>query len=494
MDKQIIDQQRLAFIRKFNVNQLQQTLSKILEFQVPRITLFQDIITHATNLSKEEYPRISDIVVINNQLHILELFCLFWKDESKYLFKLKTRTKDQIPTGQDNITKWLIPYIKIHQIESEITSTEPSSLIKRTKMYMITLITRKLQNDHRNLTYGSFAINQLGKNIPFGDIDFFSLGAYRFMIVLLIICKVGFNCPAAIVGVPYIPGHLSLRLKDGTSSLVICDCFHLQKSALKFIKTLKVNDLYIIDPEQEIIKLIMSVTQRSITNVNKYIDRIKTLAPFYKSISKCPIIKNTTNLSESLYNLLSSELILVKLADDFPVFVLKPPEKKQIPLFRLGEYITKQIKNIKFGPNITIRKSRDFGTFFTPYVYECFNEKDQFLCFIIAPLSYDLPIDAETKLSSIRLNILISCNLFIYCSLYQFGGESDNLVDYKGLCDLLKYSIKYFVESIREKSNEFIIKRYKPGGPHLHIDIETGSFNNLITPPQIVPHYSVVYP
>jgi len=402
---------------------------------------------------------------------------------------------------------------------------QPTKKMLNVKIELYKLIINKIINDKSALAYGSFSAHVMSggsSEFSFNDIDFYSDSAYRFMIVLLVLCEVVFDIPAEIFGYPYMVGHLGLRIfaepqTDNTAiqSLDICDCIYLTKSVIKFIHKIKINKIQIVHPEIQLLRLCASITQRTLSNdeATKYIKNLRIFFPFYTRHREInPPVRELFDIAK----LLKSEFILVSVADIVPIFLItsRQLDGYKLRVLVLETYLSNLVTSICFkvlaqiDTQLIVRKSKDFGLFFPVSVFEILKD-NKLIGVIIAPLTYDLtvyaagipltdhlPLDTPNTLIKLTQSstILILILFAIYANLQ--ADHQHEMINYSTLLSEIKYVIGTQIknEKVLNLNDTFKIKRYKPTGPHLSIRLNTGSFNNLITPKRETNQFVQVYP
>lgn len=463
----MIDNYKLKYIDQFNLTKFQNELNKIFGKPIKFTPVFQTIGVQARKLLEEQYPIMNNVAKINNQINILFLFCRYWPLEVKYLLPVLNIKHSKLPKqkgGHSNLLK----YINSLPITSDVQ--QPSSIltdrISSIRNILWELIQRKLKTDLTTLCYGSFAINQLNSSIGFNDIDFFSPTAYRFMIVLLVLTEVVLGCSAEVIGIPYIPGHLSLKLNNQVS---VCDCIYLPWDIGRDIPVIQINGYRILHPEEEMLKqLLVAITRTKTAETrNRYNIKFTELLKWYSPIQvinyvRPPVIKE-----------FKEAFLHVELGFGPPLYIISPDKiKVKLPVSKLGIAATNLIKAACNGLQLTIQKMREYGTYFTPHVYEIRNPD---LCgFIMAPFSYNLALYPDTKQVNISTKIAMASLLASLISQFR-----DPI--YQNVYNSLKRSIEYNFNQKEEKLNFIVIPRYKPQGSHLHINFFGGKFNSLIT-------------
>lgn len=451
-----------------------------------------------------------------NIIKILGLFIKFWNSEKHFLQPVQF-TSNKIETTENTA------FSKIKTLIDKVQSdnTEPKETIVlndlisnhdvsrddiHTKLDAIRdLIMRKLSNDPLALCYGSFSayvMNGMNKNTDkFKDIDFYSSTAYRFLVVLMVLCSVVYGLNSRIFSYPYMIGHMGfVILNSDNKAIDICDCIDLSSDIMTYIPKIVCNKINILHPSVQIYRYVLAVLSRPMTN-NQYTKYIKNALLFSQYIDSIKPKKSMASMND-LISRIGFPFYTINIEDNHPIFVMNSDllNTKRTKIFYLEEIVDKMIyghmKSMLFNSGYKVYKSRQFGMYYNTFVYEI---RNNMLCgLILVPYPYTLyTIDNRLSMNSEAV-VMILTHLYYQVRIDR-GTKEFTMEEYIQGLNNSRHSLDGIINKIVNNKIEVVNgkyiehRRFKATGNHKTISIYNSTFSTIITLNQQSSEFTLLY-
>lgn len=259
---------KICDIQKYNLNTLINLIKKLRDtyvFEFSDIKSDENIERRITNyFNKQNEPglKLGNIISIIKFQHLTVTYVskllnnIIWFDNNSKnvnIVDLHTLTSEIVinKSNTDSIGKILRNYIYNQRLKN--IGKENKKVYKSEDVKVCDLIKKTIEKilktimiikNNECLSYGSFTCYNINPSISYNDIDIYSSDAYRILIFFMIIIYFSIGYETYLFSIPFITGHISLKFKD----IFMIDCIFLDKTNIKKIKKVILNNIYFVDP------------------------------------------------------------------------------------------------------------------------------------------------------------------------------------------------------------------------------------------------------